>query len=187
MTDDLNDDGGEATIVALAEMPPLPNFAAQLDEIFFSSSATKSFANEAERRAFRERWLGRYLEQDPDWFYVAVSGNRLAGYLAGAIDDPAGAARFADIGYFAEIAGETKNYPAHLHVNVAQSFRSSGVGSRLIARFVVDLRAGNIHGVHLVTGRNSRNIPFYLRNGFKPLTIIKGGLSESIMLGRLLD
>ncbi len=187
MTEDPIDSGGKATIVRLAEMPPMRYFARQLDEIFFTSSATKSFAGEEERSAFRERWLGRYLEDDPDWFYVALVGDRLAGYLAGSIDDPARTARFSDIGYFEELAGWTGQYPAHLHINVGAAFRGGGVGSRLIDRFASDLRIAGVEGVHLVTGRHSRNIPFYLRNGFTPLKVIKGDPSDSIMLGRLLD
>lgn len=184
MTDDLNATGTEVKILRLAESPPIPDFVRQLDDIFFTSSATKSFASEAVRSAFRERWLGRYLEHDADWFYVAVCGDRLVGYLAGAIDDPAREARFADIGYFAAIAAETAQYPAHLHVNVAEGVRSGGIGSRLIASFVADLRRAGIVGVHLVTGRNSRNIPFYQRNGFSLLKVIKGETNDSVMLVR---
>ncbi len=45
-------------------MSEVTDFERQLDHIFFSSSATKTFADEAERQAFRERWLGRYLKHD---------------------------------------------------------------------------------------------------------------------------
>ncbi|MBU1211389.1 MAG: GNAT family N-acetyltransferase [Alphaproteobacteria bacterium] len=165
-------------------MPPLADFADQLDEIFFTSSATQNFAGEAARSTFRERWLGRYLDHDREWFYVAVRGDRLAGYLAGAIEDPARTARFSDIDYFKVIAEETAKYPAHFHVNVAEGARSGGIGSRLIATFIADLRRAGVGGVHLVTGHNSRNIPFYLRNGFKLRKVIKGVAGDSVMLAR---
>jgi len=184
MTDDLDKAELETKIVRLAEMPPMPDFAKQLDEIFFTSSASQTFAGEAARTAFRERWLGRYLDHDRDWFYVAVRGDRLAGYLAGAIDDPARAARFSDIAYFKVIAEETAKYPAHLHVNVAEGARSGGIGSRLIAAFLADLRQAGVGGVHLVTGHNSRNIPFYHRNGFSLRKVIKGEATDSVMLAR---
>ncbi|MBU2581187.1 MAG: GNAT family N-acetyltransferase [Alphaproteobacteria bacterium] len=187
MNEERTDAAVAPTVARLAESPEIADFSKQLDDIFFTSSATKSFASDDERRAFRWRWLGRYLDADSDWFYVAVSGNRLVGYLAGAIDDPAQSGRFKDIAYFTEISAETGKYPAHLHVNVVEGFRSGGVGSRLIERFVSDLRAANIRGVHLVTGRHSRNIPFYLKNGFVPVKNITCGASESIMLGRPLN
>lgn len=186
MNEGRNAASDDVNIFRLAEMPALPDFAHQLDDIFFSSSATKSFASDDARSAFRQKWLGRYLDDDAEWFFVAVSGERLAGYLAGAIEDPARQTRFADIAYFADIADETAQYPAHLHVNVSESCRNLGVGSRLIDRFVQELRRNDIGGVHLVTGRNSRNIPFYVRNGFHPLKFIRGERSDSVMLGRKL-
>lgn len=158
----------------------------QIDEIFFTSSATQKFSSPEVREAFRERWLGRYLTSDPDWFYVAVSKDRVVGYLAGSIDDPALTPRFADIGYFKVWASETAIYPAHLHVNVLASAREHGIGSKLIARFVADLEAAGINGVHLVTGRTSRNVAFYQRNGFNPVVWMNWNGSEVLMLGRRL-
>ncbi len=163
-----------------------PEIIGQIDEIFFTSSATQEFSSPAVREAFRERWLGRYLTHDPDWFYVAMSRNRGVGYLAGAIDDPALTPRFADIGYFKVWASETATYPAHLHVNVLATAREHGIGSMLIARFVDDLETAGIKGVHLVTGRNSRNVAFYQRNGFKPVVWMNWNGSEVLMLGRRL-
>lgn len=187
MSENLGAGGVPPIIVRLVEVPGSADLSAALDEIFFSSSATKSFASDADRRAFRERWLGRYVRDDPDWFYVVLSGGRIVGYLAGAIDDPAATGRFSDIGYFFDIAEETARYPAHLHVNIAKGYRSGGLGSRLIERFVSDLRQAGVRGVHLVTGRDSRNVPFYLKNGFEPVKIVAFGESESVMLGRRLD
>lgn len=174
-------------IHTLSDMPAMPNFARQLDDIFYASSGTKSFPDAETQAQFHERWLGRYLTHYPQWFYVAVSGDRLVGYLAGCIDDPARHSRFGDIGYFSDLAAETQVYPAHLHVNVAEGQRSGGVGSRLIARYVEDLRRAGVIGVHLVTGSQQRNVVFYRRNGFVAVKHLPWRDGEVVMLGRRLD
>lgn len=159
---------------------------ADLDAIFFSASVTQEFASPSVRDAFRERWLGRYLEQDPDWFYVALVEERAVGYLAGCVDDPARASRFADIGYFASFADLTRNYPAHLHINLDQNYRNGGLGTRLIERFADDAARAGARGVHVVTGARSRNRSFYNRNGFVALRELAQGPREMVFLGRRL-
>lgn len=139
-----------------------------IDAIFFGASGTQSFPDETARAAFRERWLGRYLEHDPAWFYVAAAHNRdVRGYLAGCLDDPAVTPRFADIGYFTSLAALTAQYPAHLHINLAPNARSHGIGGRLIARFAADATVAGVKGMHVITGHGMRNVGFYLRNGFR--------------------
>lgn len=174
-------------IERLADHGPLTDRQmADLDEIFFTSSARQSFAGATERAAFRERWLARYLQHDRQWFYLALEKGAVAGYLAGAVDDPALAARFQDIGYWPLLADLTARFPAHLHINVAANRRSSGIGGRLIEAFVADLVACGCPGVHLVTGEGSRNIAFYQRNGFTELRSVAWGDKRVVMLGRLL-
>jgi GNAT superfamily N-acetyltransferase len=156
-----------------------------LDAVFFEASSTKAFASSAERDAFRERWLGRYLRHDPQWFYVARDdGGALAGYLAGCLDDPAQSARFADIGYFADLAALTARYPAHLHINLGPAHRSRGWGACLIERFAADARAAGAPGVHVVTGRGLRNVRFYTANGFYEAGAISWKGRDLVLLGR---
>ena len=73
-------------------LPDLERHMVAIDSIFFESSAKQEFADQAERDAFRERWLGRYIEKHRDSFFVAIDddGNAI-GYLAGcaALDDAA--------------------------------------------------------------------------------------------------
>jgi hypothetical protein len=40
-------------------------------------------------------------------------------------------------------------YPAHLHTNIAAAERRKIVGTRLIARYLADLHAAGVSGVHL--------------------------------------
>jgi len=159
-----------------------------LDAIFFEASATKSFASEKERQAFRERWLGRYLEHDPDWVYLALNANdTLVGYLLGSLDDPAQTQRFADIAYFKDLADLTAAYPAHLHVNLAPTFRNLGIGARLVDTFAKDAARAGAPGMHVVTGANARNIGFYGRNGFRELGRALSNANEVVFLARPLS
>lgn len=158
---------------------------AALDAVFFEASTVKTFASDAERAAFRERWLGRYLIHDPQWTYVALAGDgEVAGYLAGSIEDPALAPRFSDIAYFAAFADLTRRYPAHLHVNLAPADRNRGIGSALIQRFAADVASAGVLGVHVVTGRGARNVSFYTHNGFREAGAWGKGASEVVFLAR---
>jgi GNAT superfamily N-acetyltransferase len=149
---------------------------AEIDNIFFEASARKTFVGEGERSAFRERWLGRYLEHYPGHAYVALAPpGSVAGYLVGSLDDPARTALFSDIAHFASFAHLTAEYPAQLHVNLAPEWRGRGIGARLVETFADDARRAGAPGIHVVTGRGMRNVGFYLARGFREA----GSLSEN--------
>jgi GNAT superfamily N-acetyltransferase len=170
-----------------ADLTDRERYQPALDAIFFEASATKSFASDEARADFRERWLGRYLAHDPGWAYLAIAADgTLAGYLAGAVDDPAHAARFSDIGYNKDFAHLTAAYPAHLHVNLAPAYRSGGIGAALVSAFATDAARAGAGGVHVVTGAGSRNVGFYARNGFAELARTRFNGHEVVFLGRLL-
>ena len=144
-----------------------------IDAIFFEASNTKSFANEIARSAFRERWLGRYLRNDPQFAYLAVTPKGdVVGYLVGSVDGSA-SNRSAEAGGIAAFRDASARYPAHLHVNVAPVYRGLGIGGRLIDAFIADARHAGAAGVHVVTGAASANVRFYNRNGFRE--IARGG------------
>lgn len=163
----------------------------ELDAIFFQSSGTQSFADEAARVAFRQRWLGRYLNDDDLCFVARAVGDAqgkaasggstldggdrsagrspIVGYVIGALADPARDSRFDDIAYFQDLRHVTVRYPAHLHINCDAAWRSRGVGARLVAAFCDSARSKGAPGVHVVTGQGLRNTGFYARNGFVEL------------------
>lgn len=162
-------------------------FGRALDDIFFASSNTQSFASPQARAGFRERWLGRYLTYDPQWAYVALTPEgAVAGYLAGCVEDPARTPRFADIGYFGTFATLTARYPAHLHINLGDRYRSGGIGSALVARFCADAADAGALGVHVVTSRGARNVRFYERNGFREAGAMGEGPKEVVFLAKAL-
>jgi ribosomal protein S18 acetylase RimI-like enzyme len=140
----------------------------QLDSIFFEASGTKTFADDAARAAFRERWFGRYLSQFPQWAYLALTPDgTVAGYLVGAL----AAARF----------------PAHLHVNLSPAFRNRGIGAALIEAFAADAAQAGAKGIHVVTSADARNVRFYERVGFHPRARTTVNGRELLFLGRRLD
>ena len=110
------------------DLPHAAALAEGLDAVFFEASNTKSFENAESRAAFRERWLGRYLRHCPQWSYVALDeSGAVAGYLVGALDDPARDARFADIPYFATFGRLTARFPG---ICISISHQSSAVQAR---------------------------------------------------------
>jgi GNAT superfamily N-acetyltransferase len=158
-----------------------------IDNVFFGASNTQTFASDAARQEFRERWLGRYLTHDSAWAYVALSGDgTVAGYLVASLDDPARTPRFADVPYFSHFADLTTAYPAHLHVNLDAAFRNHGIGGRLLARFMADAHNAGAPGVHVVTSRGARNVAFYNRNGFVESGAHGVGTREVVFLARTL-
>lgn len=60
-----------------------------------------------------------------------------------------------------------REYPAHLHMNVAAGARGSGVGRALLGRYLEDLRARGVPGVHLFCGPGP--LGFYAGAGFRDL------------------
>ena len=68
-------------------------------------------------------------------------------------------------------AGFTGTHPAHLHMNVEEEYRRRGIGAALIERYVRDLGAAGVPGLHLVCGAAPR--AFYARNGFTDLAALE--------------
>ena len=160
---------------------------ARIDAIFVETSPRLPPPG-PERDAFHERWLGRYLQGGTDVLLLALTGEgTLAGYLVGALDDPAPQPRFADIAYFrTDFAALTPHFPAHLHINLAAPFRNRGIGARLIEAFAEAARQAGAPGMHVVTGRGMRNVRFYERCGFVEVGSATRGGGEAVFLGRLL-
>lgn len=172
-------------IVPYLAVRQLDGLETALDAIFFEASATKSFADDGTRAAFRERWLGSYLVNEPEHCFMALGAcDSLAGYLVGSQSNQANDASHADLPYLSALRGATRDYPAHLHVNVAAAHRSSGLGARLIEVFSVHAAAHRVTGIHVVTAKASRNVGFYLANGFHQLAEVESNGRTLLLLGR---
>ena len=178
---------GVATIVGTAGEALTPALLAEVEAIFFEASG-RDFEPGPERDAFRERWLGRYLQDGSDAVLLALNEGSVAGYLVGAVDDPAEQERFADIGYFrTDFRALCRRFPAHLHINLAPAFRGLGLGARLIEAFATHAAAAGAPGMHVVTAEAARNVRFYERTGFaeRGASLFNG--RRVVLLGRPLD
>jgi GNAT superfamily N-acetyltransferase len=177
----------DATISLIQlEAPELhPALLAQVEAIFWETSA-RTFPPGPERDAFRERWLGRYLQGGSDVVLLALAGaDTVAGYVVGALEDPAGQPRFADMAYFrTDFAALTKRFPAHLHINLAATFRSQGIGASLIEAFGERAKQAGAPGMHAITGKGMRNVGFYIRCGFTVRGRAPWNGREIVFLGR---
>ena len=174
-------------IIRLVDREPAPGLLAQVDNIFFEASG-RTFQSGPEREVFRERWLGRYLQGGTDVVLVAISDDTtVAGYLVGALEDPAEQERFADIGYFRSDFRELcRRFPAHLHINLAPALRSQGLGARLIEAFAEYAAEAGAPGMHVVTGKAMRNVRFYDRCGFAERGATMWNGREVVFLARAL-
>ena len=147
-------------VVRLMDEPDWKSCLSPIEEIFFATSPSAKTLRPDKRQPFKERWLGRYITYDIESFFVAITeGGKVAGYLAGCLDNPAHNPRFADIGYYASFAPLCDRYPCHLHINLDERYRNGGIGSALIAAFAAQAASAGRSGIHVVTGERARN-PF---------------------------
>lgn len=180
-----NPAGAAATIERLVGLPDRAALELSIEQIFFEAAARRSFSSEAERAEFRERWLGRYLEQDDHLTYVALDpSSAVLGYVVGSHVDPARSPRFLDIPYFAQLAAVTARFPGHLHINLTERARNQGLGGKLVQAFLDDARKERLPGVHVVTGAASRNVAFYKRLGFLERATATYAGNPVVLLGR---
>ena len=74
-------------------------------------------------------------------------------------------------------------YPAHLHLDLQERARGSGMGRQLVERLLVELRERAVPAVHLgVDGRNSNAIGFYGHLGFREVESRPWGLVMGMRL-----
>ncbi len=155
-------------------------------ERIFRSAAAHWPDDPVAARAFQELWLSQYLVYERELVFIAKSGGVVVGYLVGCRINPATSPRFATLGYFQTFAAYCVDYPAHLHINLDADFRGHGIGERLINALFSQLRADGVIGIHVVTGREQRNVGFYRRLGFDELVATPRGGGEVLFLGRRL-
>ena len=109
----------------------------------------------------------------------------VSGYLVGALEDPSGQPRFDDIPYFRrEFRDLCRRYPAHLHINITPACRARGLGAHLIEAFAERAADAGARGMHVVTGKQARNVSFYKRCGFSEVGATVWNDSAIVFLGR---
>lgn len=61
-----------------------------------------------------------------------------------------------------------KEFPAHLHINADARYQRQGLGSALLQRFELDVRAAGVPGIHASTSTDAGR-RFFALHGFHPL------------------
>ncbi|MDX2202671.1 MAG: GNAT family N-acetyltransferase [Hyphomicrobiaceae bacterium] len=156
-----------------------------IEAVLFATAA-RVYPEGPERDAFREKWLGRFLDCERDVLLVALGAqDAVAGYLVGTFDNAAESPRFLDMPHFREhFSAQCAQYPAHLHINLLAQHRGKGLGAQMIDRFGGLVRQAGLPGMHVTTGRGMRNVAFYLRNGFSECGTFQRNGGAMLFLGR---
>ncbi len=155
-------------------------------------------------------YVGPYLVRGDDTQLVVVDEQGVAGYLLSADDTlafetwaeehwwPPLRVRYPRIGDGSPDArlirklhqperaepALARDYPAHLHIDLLERTRGSGIGRTLIERLLDELRARDVEGVHF--GVDARNVPaigFYEHLGFRTLREERWGVVMGTRLG----
>jgi GNAT superfamily N-acetyltransferase len=159
----------------------------QAEAIFWESAATRRFADDADRAAYRDLWFGRYLHHAPDAFFLALGeAGEVAGYLAGApVSD---AAPLPGPDYYPLFPAQLiAAHPAHLHVNIRAGLRGTGIGAALMRAFAEYCRARGLPGLHAVTADGSRSAAFFGQCGLARCATAEWRGRRLALLGRALD
>lgn len=137
-------------------------------EIFFQTTARKSFKDDLERENFFHIWTDYYLmKEHPGKTLIAVSDDEIVGYLSYCTDSVLAKNHFQpNIKSYRVFEKHFRHYPAHLHINLSPKAQGLGIGSQLIDECVRALNRENITGVHIVTSPDSKNVNFYEKNNF---------------------
>jgi ribosomal protein S18 acetylase RimI-like enzyme len=139
----------------------------QTKEIFFATSARKSFADSAEREAFFEKWTSYYLAEEPQRVYLASSSEgEVLGYLMGCLSTSEAHSLKEKVPSQFLFPELVKEFPAHLHINVAPKAQGQSIGKALMLALFEDLETRSVKGVHIVTSPEAANVRFYRRLGF---------------------
>lgn len=121
------------------------------------------------RKFLRQKWL---LCDLPQAVRLSAKIARLTGPERNFLKRAAGLTKGPEQRFAAKLRHDLlREYPAHLHMNVAADYRRQGIGRQLTAQYIDDLHQANVGGVHLYCGARPRD--FYLGVGFRELGTIR--------------
>jgi ribosomal protein S18 acetylase RimI-like enzyme len=160
------------------------SFLKQISEIFFEASLKKTFTDLEAKENFFNLWCGQYIETFPRefWLMLDIDGAVL-GYLCGCSEYT----KLQGLPGYELFEEEMKNFPAHLHINIATKSRGQGVGRRLVDKYLEGMRSESCSGVFIITSVRAANNGFYERLNFN-FTKIKKLIEEPLLfMGRSLN
>lgn len=127
-----------------------------------------------------------YIEKEPQNCFVAADeADKCIGYVLCAADFYTWESVFKDEYYGKSINPITKGmgigtveglrtfaeeYPAHLHIDIAEDYQRQGIGTKLIDTLIEHLRKNSVRGLMFsVAIDNEKGLGFYRKYGFKEL------------------
>lgn len=160
-------------------------------------------ANAADAATDRQRFLtllycDYYIEKEPqNCFVIANETDDAVGYVV--CSENFGKYKKAFVPYLQSIkqigikeyifaVGEviahsllSKNYPAHLHIDILPEYQHKGGGTRLINALTEHLAAKGIHSLMLIVNSKNKNaLKFYKKNGFRQYINLFGAIYMTI-------
>ena len=154
-------------------------------------------------------YVGPYIVRGQDTQLVAADEAGVAGYLLSA-DDTVAFEEWAEAAWWPSLrrryparddashdagmirhihepprtpAELTRPYPAHLHIDLQERARGTGLGRRLVERLLAELRGRGVAGVHLQADAGNANaIGFYEHLGFREVGREPGGVRMGLRL-----
>jgi hypothetical protein len=161
--------------------------------VFMETRGRTVFPSRSEEEEFEWKYFGIYAAT-PKWFHIALSGDRVLGYLAGA---PRTLSVHFELNPYLELFRPEieARFPSHLHINLSAASRGLGLGSALLSRFFAQLvdsarspeSPPSVKGIHIVTGAGERNVDFYLKNQFHEIKRKPRGTATLLLMGRSLS
>ncbi|MCR9203133.1 MAG: GNAT family N-acetyltransferase [Halobacteriovoraceae bacterium] len=156
----------------------------EVKEVFFESSSVINFSSNEEKELFYQKWLGEYIDQFGEYFFVATEGNTFLGYIIGCPDS---------LGHpelkqpLVGLEEDYLSFPAHLHINCHHRSRGKGIGGILLKALENQCRARGLKGLHLITKKGEKNVGFYLKNGYGEIRSKTVNDVELLLLGKNLQ
>lgn len=140
------------------------NYLSQVEEIFFESSTKKDFTSQKERDEFQWKYLGYYIQHFPELCWIALEADKVLGYLVCAPETDTQEFYLIQP-HLLKFKDQYERFPAHLHMNMHFESRGKGVGSLLLKHCFKELKTRRVNGLHILTGKDSKNREFYLKLG----------------------
>lgn len=177
------------------------------DDVRAICAAADSHFSPAERDILLTLYCNYYIEQEPEHCLILADENdRAVGYCMAAFDWSQYKLRYREVylpvlrrcggwrrtfrkkAEMRRLDRYAADYPAHLHIDLMESWRGAGYGTKLLAAMAERLAQESVSGVMLDVGAgNSGARRFYARFGFREIGRSAGsvycGLCISAPLG----
>lgn len=157
--------------------------------------------SEKRRPVLLNLYCDYYIEQEPQNCFVLDDGGAAVGYILTAADWTQYRLRFTE-SYLPSLrklslpfylfkrrelrhSRFTDDYPAHLHIDITESYQHSGYGRVLMDVALDNLRGQGVRGIQLgVAARNTGAVRFYEKYGFRRLHATRFEITFGLPLSR---